>query len=235
MSLGLTPAQIRLFLSLPPELQRKMIEEMGPAEVLALDAAFEVWARKGQRVPDGEGWRVWLMLAGRGFGKTRAGAEWVNRLAAKRGLRIALVAASIDEARSIMVEGASGILSVARAHNIKVKWEPSLKRLTWPSGSIAELYSGDNADSLRGPQHHFAWCVATDRRGARGGSRDGRGQHAAGQPGRRTMLHRRQRADRGMGGTGQGDRWLCRGRMAVRRGNCGNERARQGQRTDRDV
>lgn len=158
MSLGLTPAQIRLFHSLSPERQRSMIEEMSPTEVLALDPYFEMWARKGQRMPDGDGWRVWLMLAGRGFGKTRAGAEWVQQLAMRRGVRIALVGANIDEARSIMVEGASGILSVARSRHVKVKWEPSLKKLTWPSGSVAELYSGDNADGLRGPQHHFAWC-----------------------------------------------------------------------------
>jgi len=158
LSLTLTRRQVRLFLKLPAEDQRAVMEGMTPGQILALDAMFEMWAADGQQMPGGEGWRVWLMMAGRGFGKTRAGAEWVNQLAAKRGLRIALAAASIDEARSIMVEGASGILSVARSRNVKVKWEPSLKRLTWPSGSIAELFSGDNADSLRGPQHHFAWC-----------------------------------------------------------------------------
>ena len=158
MSLDLSTRQIALFHSLAAEKQQEMIAEMGATELLSLDADFEIWARDGQRMPDGEGWRVWLMMAGRGFGKTRAGAEWVNTLARKRGLRIALAAASIDEARSVMVEGASGILSVARSRHVAVKWEPSLKRLTWPSGSIAELYSGDNADGLRGPQHHFAWC-----------------------------------------------------------------------------
>ena len=98
------------------------------------------------------------MMAGRGFGKTRAGAEWISRLARKRSLRIALVAASLDEARSIMVEGSSGLLSVARAHRVRVIWEPSLRQLTWPSGTVAHLYSGDHADGLRGPEHSFAWC-----------------------------------------------------------------------------
>ena len=154
----LTRGQAELFRSLSRERQRQLIESMSPSEVLAFDAAFEIYARDGQWPPDGDGWRVWLMMAGRGFGKTRAGAEWVHGLASQRGLRIALVAASIDEARSVMVEGASGLLAVARAHGVKLKWEPSLKQLTWPSGSIAQLYSGDHADGLRGPQHHFAWC-----------------------------------------------------------------------------
>ncbi len=70
-----------------------------PSDALAFDADFEAWAHENQLPPGGEGWRVWLMMAGRGFGKTRAGAEWVHRLARWPGARIALVAASIDEAR----------------------------------------------------------------------------------------------------------------------------------------
>ena len=158
MSLGLSREQVALFRSLPAEKQAELIAAMSPAELLALDAAFELYAHESQWPPEQDGWRVWLMMAGRGFGKTRAGAEWINRMARKRGLRIALVAASLDEARGVMVEGASGILSVARAHRVRVKWEPSLKRLTWPSGTVAELYSGDHADGLRGPEHGFAWC-----------------------------------------------------------------------------
>ena len=158
MSLGLTPAEVRAFRRLPAEEQRRLIEAMTFEQQLAFDAAFEMWAQDGQHEPGGAGWRVWLMLAGRGFGKTRAGAEWVHGLGCTRGKRIALVAASIDEARSIMIEGASGVLKVARSHGVKVKWEPSSRRLSWPSGSIAELYSGDSAEGLRGPEHHFAWC-----------------------------------------------------------------------------
>jgi phage terminase large subunit-like protein len=144
--------------ALPPERQRRLIESMTAAELLELDADFELYAHDAQRAPDEPGWRVWLMMAGRGFGKTRAGAEWIHRLAGKRGLRMALVGASIDEARSVMVEGASGILAVARKRRVRIKWEPSLKQLTWPSGTVAQLFSGDNADGLRGPEHAFAWC-----------------------------------------------------------------------------
>lgn len=158
MSLGLSRDQVALFRSLSAEKQYELIAAMTPAELLAFDAAFEIYADDGQWPPEQEGWRVWLMMAGRGFGKTRAGAEWINGLARKRSLRIALVAASLDEARSVMVEGSSGILSVARAHRVKVTWEPSLKQIKWPSGTVAHLYSGDHADGLRGPEHSFAWC-----------------------------------------------------------------------------
>jgi phage terminase large subunit-like protein len=99
------------------------------------------------------------MLAGRGFGKTRAGAEWIFRIAnGKPKVRIALVGATIADARSIMVEGVSGLVSVARRYRRRLSWEPSLGRLRWPNGSEAHLFSGDNADGLRGPEHDFAWC-----------------------------------------------------------------------------
>lgn len=154
----LTRDEALRFRLLSADKQRELIESLSAAELLELDADFELCAHDDQIPPETDGWRVWLMMAGRGFGKTRAGAEWINRLARSRGLRIALVAASIDEARSVMVEGASGLLAVARKHRVRLKWEPSLKRLTWPSGTVAELYSGDHADGLRGPEHGFAWC-----------------------------------------------------------------------------
>jgi phage terminase large subunit-like protein len=99
------------------------------------------------------------MMAGRGFGKTRAGAEWIHRLATKRaGLRIALVGASLHETRRIMIEGVSGLLTLARRQRRRVNWEPALNRFRWPNGSEAQLFSGDSADGLRGPEHDFAWC-----------------------------------------------------------------------------
>jgi phage terminase large subunit-like protein len=142
-----------------PEQQHKIIKGMTIERLACLDAEFEHWAHKNQLPPDGEGWRTWLMMAGRGFGKTRAGAEWVYRLGKNRpNSRIALVGATIAEARSIMVEGVSGLLSVARRHRVNLRWESSLGRLRWPNGSEAHLFSGDNADGLRGPEHHFAWA-----------------------------------------------------------------------------
>ena len=137
----------------------RIINRMSPIEVLRLDACFEAWAHKGQLPPEGDGWRVWLMMAGRGFGKTRAGSEWIHALArAKRGVRIALVGATMHEARSIMVEGVSGLLRVAKLQGERVVWEPSLGKLRWRNGSEAQLFSGENPDGLRGPEHDFAWA-----------------------------------------------------------------------------
>src|SRR5688572_6599387 len=136
----------------------RIINAMSPIDLLKLDARFEPWAHDGQLPPEGEGWRVWLMMAGRGFGKTRAGSEWIHSLAMTGRKRIALVAASIDEARSVMVEGVSGVLRAAKRQRVRVRWEPSKGEITWPKGSKARLFSGDNADGLRGPEHHFAWC-----------------------------------------------------------------------------
>src|SRR5579884_1617708 len=132
---------------------------MTPADLLAIDADFESWAHKNQLPPPDKSWRNWLMMAGRVFGKTRAGAEWIDGLARSRpGVRIALIGATIDEARRVMVEGVSGVLAVAERNGSRVEWEASLGRLTWRNGSEAQIFSGDNADGLRGPEHDFAWC-----------------------------------------------------------------------------
>jgi phage terminase large subunit-like protein len=120
-------------------------------------ADWRFWRRPDQVAPIGD-WRIWLVMAGRGFGKTRAGAEWVRAQAEADGrLRIALVGASIGEVRQIMVEGESGLLSIAPPHALP-EFAPSLKRLTWPNGAVATLYSAAEPDSLRGPEHHLAWC-----------------------------------------------------------------------------
>jgi phage terminase large subunit-like protein len=138
-------------------LWQQLFEGMNFAEALEFDACFEAWAHESQEEPRSEGWRTWLMMAGRGYGKTRAGAEWVNSLASVRKMpvRIALVAANEAEARAVMVEGESGILACAKGR--RPRWEPSLGRLTWPNGSVAQIYSGENPDGLRGGNNHFAW------------------------------------------------------------------------------
>ena len=138
---------------------RRLIGLMSPAEALMFDACFEAWAHEGQEPPRSEGWRTWLMMAGRGFGKTRAGAEWINALATQKGrpVRIALVGATAAEVRRVMIEGESGILASARRGKAPA-WEPSLGRLRWPGGSEALVYSGENPEGLRGGNHHYAWC-----------------------------------------------------------------------------
>ena len=147
-----------------PEDQRRIINLMTAPDMLDSDADFEAWAHRAQLPPGTPGWRTWLMMAGRGFGKTRAGAEWIEKIARSRpGMQIALVGASIDDARKVMVEGVSGILCVARLRRRKVIWEPSMGRLTWPNGSRAQLFSGDSPDGLRGPEHDIAWCAPDAR------------------------------------------------------------------------
>lgn len=117
---------------------------------------WEFWARAAQLPPHGS-WRLWLVLAGRGFGKTRMGAEWVRARALENGeVRIAMVGATLAEARAVMVEGESGLLNLQGGEGLI--WEPSLHRIIWPNGAIATLFSAARPDSLRGSQHHFAWA-----------------------------------------------------------------------------
>jgi phage terminase large subunit-like protein len=121
------------------------------------DYTFSSTAHAGQLPPDGE-WRTWLVMAGRGFGKTRAGAEWVRAVAdADPEARIALVAATLQEARSVMVEGESGLLACCPPHGRPV-FEPSLRRVRFANGALALLYGANEPEALRGPQHSHSWC-----------------------------------------------------------------------------
>jgi phage terminase large subunit-like protein len=97
-------------------------------------------------------------MAGRGFGKTRMAAEYIRAAAEADGsLRIALVAATLHEARTIMVEGESGLLAIAPDED-RPTWEPSLKRLVWPNGAIAHVFAASEPEAMRGPEHHLAWA-----------------------------------------------------------------------------
>lgn len=117
------------------------------------DWAF--WSRPEQRAPDGR-WRTWVFLGGRGAGKTRAGAEWVSDRA-RRGLsrRIALVAPTLHDVREVMVEGASGLLSLDHERPV---FEISRRRLVWANGAVAQCFSAEDPPALRGPQFDAAWC-----------------------------------------------------------------------------
>lgn len=123
----------------------------------SLAGSWQRKARPEQIAPVGD-WSTWLVLAGRGFGKTRTGAEWCQEQAMS-GLvgRLALVAPTAADARDTMVEGESGILAIAPNH-ARPFYEPSKRRLTWPNGAMATLFSADEPERLRGPQHAAAWC-----------------------------------------------------------------------------
>ena len=153
-------------LSLPADERRALLNAMSERQRHALRHHWRLWAHDGQLPPGGD-WLAWLILAGRGFGKTRAGAEWVREVAESRPeARIALVGASLGEVRAVMVEGESGLLSLGPPERMP-DFEPSLRRLTWPNGAQAQLYSAQEPEGLRGPQHSHA-C----RPGAEGSVRE---------------------------------------------------------------
>jgi phage terminase large subunit-like protein len=134
-----------------------VVKQMPQTERDAFPHHFGFHAHPGQEPPEGD-WRTWLIMAGRGFGKTRAGAEWVRSVAeTDRHARIALVGTSLAEARAVMVEGESGLLACCAPGHAPA-YEPSLRRLTFPNGAQAFLYSAAEPEGLRGPQHSHAWC-----------------------------------------------------------------------------
>ncbi len=113
-------------------------------------------ARPEQIAPEGD-WYIWLALAGRGFGKTRLGAEWIREREANGARNIALIAETAADARDVLVEGVSGILAIYPKAD-RPTYEPSKRRLTWPSGAVATLFNATEPDQLRGPQFDTAWC-----------------------------------------------------------------------------
>ncbi len=142
---------------LPPEQRQAFLGSLSAEEKERLLYHWPFWARDSQLPPEGE-WQFWLLLAGRGFGKSRTGAEWVREQASRHpGSRGALVARTAGDVRDVMVEGESGLLAISPP-DFQPHYEPSKRRLTWPNGTIATTYSGDKPDQLRGPQHHWAWC-----------------------------------------------------------------------------
>lgn len=117
------------------------------------------FAGRDEQKPPAGNWRTWLVMGGRGSGKTRTGAEWVQALAsadARSEVRIALVAETLGEAREVMVDGVSGICRIARTN--RPDFEISRRRLVWPNGAMAQIFSSEDPESLRGPQFHYAWC-----------------------------------------------------------------------------
>lgn len=117
---------------------------------------WDLLARPEQRIPEGE-WFGWFIMAGRGFGKTRTGAETIKKLAISgQYKRICLLGETYDQVRSIMIEGQSGLLSIHAKHEMP-KFRAARKELVWPNGAIATCYSAENYQALRGPQFDLAW------------------------------------------------------------------------------
>ncbi|MBO9518040.1 MAG: DNA-packaging protein [Porphyrobacter sp.] len=148
------------------------LKRMTPRQRRSLGTHWRLWAHASQ-LPPASGWHTWLIMAGRGFGKTRAGAEWVREIAeVDRTARIALVGSNLGEARRVMVEGPSGLLAIAPWRRRPI-YEPSKRQLTWPNGATATLYSAAEPESLRGPQHSHAWCDEIAKWDQAGGRAEG--------------------------------------------------------------
>ncbi len=150
----LSAAQI--FAKLPPKFQaqlRTLLTELARA---GLEQSWEWWARPQQMAPPGD-WVTWVIMSGRGFGKTRAGSEWVIQKARDfPGCRIALIAAKPEDYRNFMIEGPAGIVTVSPP-DFQAHYHASLAKITWPNGSEAHCFSDKSPDSLRGPNNDFAW------------------------------------------------------------------------------
>ena len=146
-------------------LVERLVREVGPEKVfdaldeeerLELQYCWRAWARPKQIEPPGD-WDTWLTLAGRGFGKTKTGAEFVReKVEQKKARRIALLGATGPDVRKIMVEGDSGILACSHPR-FRPVWSPATRTITWPNGAQAFTYSAEEPDRLRGPQHDLAW------------------------------------------------------------------------------
>jgi phage terminase large subunit-like protein len=137
---------------LPDSLFNAFVEGIPDHDLLRISGKWRDMARREQLPPPGD-WANWLILAGRGFGKTRAGAGWVHECAAHHpGSRIALIGATLNDARRVIVEGMSGLKATGA-----VSYFPSRRLIEWPNGTQATLFSAEEPDTLRGPEFHFAW------------------------------------------------------------------------------
>jgi len=152
--------------SLPPHLAQKWLDSLSDDAAEYLPFAWrEFWARPEQLMPGTPGasdcredWDYWLILAGRGFGKTRSGAEAVlEAVNSGQARRIALVGATAGDVRDTMIEGVAGIMKMSPPWN-RPMYEPSKRRVTWANGAVATSYSAEEPERLRGPNHDFAWA-----------------------------------------------------------------------------
>ncbi|MEM6482037.1 MAG: terminase family protein [Pseudomonadota bacterium] len=131
-------------------------------EILALPYLFEFWALDHQLPPAGD-WTTWVVMGGRGAGKTRAGSEWVRSMVEGarpldpgRARRIALIGETIDQVREVMIFGESGIMACSPPDR-RPQWQVTRKQLLWPNGAVAQVFSAHEPESLRGPQFDAAW------------------------------------------------------------------------------
>ncbi|MCB2158053.1 MAG: DNA-packaging protein, partial [Rhodobacteraceae bacterium] len=145
-----------------PETVEEFLGGLSEGALMSLPWLFEFWALPHQLPPEGA-WKTWVIMGGRGAGKTRAGAEWVRAevegprpMDPGRARRVALVGETVDQVREVMVFGDSGIMACSPPDR-KPVWEATRKRLVWPNGAVAQVFSAHEPESLRGPQFDAAW------------------------------------------------------------------------------
>jgi phage terminase large subunit-like protein len=143
-----------IFKRSPKEEQRRRLDALTHDEAVGLLYDWEFWARPNQLIPPGD-WQTWLVKAGRGFGKTRVGAETV-RIWARSFNLVNLIAATSDDARDVMIEGESGLLAVCPKQERPV-YLPSRRQLRWPNGGKSLIFTADEPERLRGKQHQKLW------------------------------------------------------------------------------
>lgn len=152
----MTQSMAEIVALMGPEDRAKIMEGLD-LEKLRYDWSF--WGRPEQIPPRDSSWKIFAIVAGRGFGKTRAGAEWVHRMAMENpGCRIALVGRTAADARDVIVSGESGILGAHCDPAEMPTYSPANRKVTWPNGSIAQTFSSEEPAQLRGPQFNFAWA-----------------------------------------------------------------------------
>jgi phage terminase large subunit-like protein len=140
-----------------PEADRKaFLATLAPEELASLSYVWKFWARADQLPPPGD-WRVWLLLGGRGSGKTRAAAEWIrDQVESGRRRHIGIVGPTADQVRRVQVEGPSGILAISPPWAMPI-FSPATRTVSWPNGAVAHLFSAEEPDRLRGPNLDCAW------------------------------------------------------------------------------
>ncbi len=153
-----------LLVGLPERELGAFLDALSPNALLSLPWLFEHWALPGHQLPPEGDWTTWMILGGRGAGKTRAGSEWIRAQVEGgkpgdpgRCSRVALVGETLDQAREVMIFGESGILRCSPPDRRPV-WQAGRKALVWPNGAIAQTFSASDPESLRGPQFDAAWC-----------------------------------------------------------------------------
>jgi len=141
----------------PPHVRRNFLNSLTEQERTALEYEWKFWGRPEQWEPPGD-WLYWLLLAGRGFGKSRTGSEYVRERMVKRAdvARATLIAPTAADVRDIMIEGPAGIMRVHANHE-RPEYAPSKRRLTWPNGAVAITYSAEDPESLRGGEVGLVW------------------------------------------------------------------------------